>query len=86
MKTYRYVWTVLTGWALVAVCAWLNNAAALWLGGVLGVVLGIASIVLSVYEMSKGIKHVVIHGIAWTLAVALVFMCVMWMYAVSSGT
>lgn len=85
MKSYRYLWTVLLGWAVVIFCVMLNNAAAFWLGGVIGIGLGIAAIALSVIEMSKGIKRIVVHGIAWTLAIALVFMCVMWMYAATTG-
>lgn len=84
-RPYRYLWTALTGWAVAIVSGLLNHVAIFWIGGIAGIVLGIATIILSVSEMNKGIKHIVVHGIAWTLAVALIFMCGMWMYAVSSG-
>lgn len=81
-KDYKYLCLPIIGWAAFFVLQLMRTPLTFWLGAILGIVFAIVTIVSSVSRLSRTTKHVVLHGIAWTLAIALGLLSAVYIYAV----
>lgn len=84
-QRFSYLWTVAVGWAIFLPAALIGTGIAFWLGSSLSLLLGGAGVVGSVLRLRNSTKDVMIHGVTWTLAIALILLDVLWIYSVSAG-
>lgn len=84
-ERYKYLWMVLIGWAVFLTFVSIHTAVTFWLGSASGLVLALAAVVFSAARLGRSTKDVMVHGIAWTLAVSLGLLGALSMYAVFSS-
>jgi hypothetical protein len=80
-----YLWFALIGWAVFFLFVTVNTVAFFWAGSVLAIGLALTAIFTSAVYIARGPKDIIIHGVAWTVAVALGFLAGLFIYAVISG-
>lgn len=79
---FSYLWTIVIGWALFGLCVLIDTVLFFWVGVVAGVVFALATMFLSARRLAETTRDVVVHGLAWTLAFALGFLSLVWVYGV----
>ncbi|WP_438447752.1 hypothetical protein [Gorillibacterium sp. sgz5001074] len=85
-QRFTYLWIALIGWAAFILLEMTQTVLGFWLGVVSGIVFALGAIFTSVVRIARNAKQdVVVHGVAWTLAVALGFLCYIYITAVLSG-
>ena len=84
-SSFKYLWLAVIGWAVFFVLQLMRTPLAFWLGALLGIAFAVAAIAASVSRLTKTTQHVVVHGFAWTLAVALGLLSAVYIYAVLRG-
>jgi hypothetical protein len=83
---FIYLWIALIGWAAFIMLQLSRTVVGFWIGAVLGIVLALATIFTSSVRIARTAKQdVIVHGIAWTLAVSLGFLSFIYIYAVLRG-
>lgn len=83
---YLYLWVAVIGWAAFILLQLTRTVIGFWTGALLGIVLGLAAIFTSAARIARTAKQdIIIHGLAWTLAVSLGFLAYIYIYAVLRG-
>lgn len=83
---FLYLWIAVIGWAVFILSQLSRTVAGFWIGAVMGIVLALATIFTSSARIARTAKQdVVVHGLAWTLAVSLGFLSFIYIYAVLRG-
>lgn len=77
-----YMWLAVIGWLVFFVLIAFNTNGFFWAGSIMAIVFALAAIFTSAVHIARGPKDMLIHGIAWTVAVSLAFLAGIFIYAV----